>query len=84
MVDGVVALQNDLRDGEESVAVFQQGSDDARQSFGGVLGGVVEQDDGAGLDFGGHPLGDLRGGEILPIQAVYVSLYSSKRAGWRG
>ena len=33
-------------------------------------GGVVEQDDGAGLDLGGHPLDDLSGGQVLPVQAV--------------
>ena len=30
----------------------------------------MEEDDGAGLDFGRHPLGDVRRGEILPVQAV--------------
>ena len=72
MVDGIVALQYDLRDGEEGVAVLQQRLDDAGESFRSVFSGVMEQYDGTGLDFGGHPLGDFRGGEVLPIQAVHV------------
>lgn len=67
MIDGVVTLQDDLGDRQEGIAVFQQSLNDARQRFRGVLGSVVEQDDGAGLDFGGHPLGDFGGGEVLLI-----------------
>ena len=33
----------------------------------------MEQDDGAGLDFRGDPLGDLPGGEVFPVQAVNTS-----------
>jgi len=59
MVDGILPRQDDLRDGEESVAVLKQLLDDAGQGFGGVLGGVVEENDGTDLDFGGDPFGDL-------------------------
>ena len=67
VVDGIGAGQEDLGDGEEGVAVFQQRFDNSRQSFGGVLGGIMEQHDGTGLDFGGDPLGDLRSGGIFSI-----------------
>jgi hypothetical protein len=35
-----------------------------------VEGRIVEQYDGAALHAAGHPLGDLRGGDVLPVQAV--------------
>ena len=74
MVDGVVgavfSVQNDLGDGDEGVAVLQQGFDNAGQGLWGVLGGIVEENDGTGLYFGDYPFCDFRGGKILPIQTV--------------
>ena len=67
MVDGVFAGQEDLGDGHKGGAVLEEFFQDAGQSFRGVLSGVVEQDDGAGLDLGGDPLGDFRGGKVFPI-----------------
>lgn len=74
MVQGVVRAafpgQYELRDGHEGVALLKKGLQDAGEGLGGVLGGVVEQDDGAGLDLAGDPLGDVGGGEVLPVQGV--------------
>ena len=39
-----------------------------------MLGSVVEEDDGPGLDLACHPLGDIGGGEVLPVQRVYIPL----------
>ena len=72
MVDGVFPVQQDLRDGDKGIAVLEELFQDARQSLWSVLGSVVEQDDGPGLDLFGDPFGDLRGGEVLPVQAVHV------------
>lgn len=70
VVDGVLAGEQKLGDGEEGIALLQQRLDDARQGFWSVQGGVMEQDDGAGLDLACHPLGDLRRGQLLPVQTV--------------
>ena len=72
MVDGVIAGQQKLGDGEEGVVLLQQCLDDAGQCLRGVQGGIVKQNDGAGLDFACHPLGDLRCGQLLPVQTVHA------------
>lgn len=72
VVDGVGLGEDDLGDWDEGIAVLEQALDNARQGLRGVFGGVVEQDDGAGTDLGGHPLGDLTGGEVFPVQTVPV------------
>ena len=82
MVDGVVhavlAGEDELGDGDHGVALLKQIVQNAGQGFRGVLGGVVEQDDGAALDLPRHPLGDVGGGQVLPVQAVHTG-YSFKR-----
>ena len=74
VVDGVIlpagSGEDQFRDGDEGIALLEEGLDDGGQGLRGVEGGVVEQDDGAGLDLGGHPLDDLSGGQVLPVQAV--------------
>ena len=70
VVDGIFAIQEDLGDGDEGVAVLEQGLDNAGQGLGGMFGSVVKKNDGAGLHFGGNPLGDLSGGEVLPVQTI--------------
>ena len=78
VVDGVLLAagprQDELRDGHKGIALLQKSLDDAGQGLRGVEGGVVEQDDGPGLDLGGHPLGDVGGGQVLPVQAVHIPL----------
>ena len=74
VVDGVFPLQDELGDGYQVIAVLDQRLEDAGQSLWGVEGGIVEQDDGAGLDPGGDPLGDLLGGDLFPVQAVHIPL----------
>ena len=70
VVDGIFSVEQDLGDGEEGIAVLEELFQDGGKRFRSVLGGVVEQHDGAGLHLGGHPLGDLRGGEVLPVQTI--------------
>lgn len=62
MVNGVITGQDDLGDGDEGISLLEQGLDDDGQGLRSVERGVVEQDDGARLDLGGHPLGNLPGG----------------------
>ena len=68
-----------------SVALLEQGLDDAGQRLRGVEGGVVEEDDGAGLHPGRHPLRDLPGGELFPVQTIPIpnSFKPLGRAGCR-
>ena len=70
VVNGVLAVQQKLGDGDEGVALLQQRFNNSGQGFRGMQGGVVEQNDGAGLHLAGHPLGDLAGGQLLPVQTV--------------
>ena len=74
MVDGVIRVvlsgENELRDGNKGVALLEQSLQNGGQGLGGVKGGVVKQDNGPGLYLGGHPPGDLSGGQVLPVQAV--------------
>ena len=70
MVDGVLPREEDLGDGHEGIPLLEEGLDDGGQSLRGVLGGVVEQDNGPGLHLGGHPLDDFSSFQILPVQAV--------------
>lgn len=82
MVDGVIgpagARQNELAYGDNLIALAQQSVQDARQGLGGVEGGVVEENDGAGPDALGHALGDGGGVVFFPVQAVPPG------SGWRG
>ena len=80
MVNGVFSRQEDLGDGHKGVAVLKELFQNSGESFRGVFGSVVEQDDGAGLDLGGHPPGDLRGGEVFPVQTIHVP-YRFKKFG---
>ena len=74
VVDGVVgtalAGEDQLTDGNDIVALLDQILQDPGQGLRGVEGGVVEEDDGTGADFGGHPVGDGGGIVVLPVQAV--------------
>ena len=76
MVNDVIGAagtgKDELGDRDKGISFLKQGANDTGQGFRGVLGSVVEEDDGAGLHFGGDPLGDLCGGEVLPVQAVPV------------
>ena len=54
MVDGVLPFQDDFRNGDEGIAFLQQTFNDTRQGFGSVLSSIMEQDNGAGLDFTCH------------------------------
>ena len=62
VVDGVIPGEDNLGDGNKGVPLLQQTLNNAGQGFGRVLGGVVEQDDGAGADLGGDPFGNVGGG----------------------
>ena len=59
-----------MGDGDKGVALLKKRLYDGGQSLWGVQGGVVKQNNGAGLYLGGHPLGDLSGGQIFPVQTV--------------
>jgi len=65
VVDDVVGaqftVQKNLRNGDKGITLLQQGFNQPGQGFRGMFCGVVEENDGAGLDFGGHSFGDFRG-----------------------
>ena len=67
MVDGVFFAQKDLEDVDEGIPILEEPFQNTGKGFRGVFGGVMEEDDGAGLDLGGDPLGNFRGGEVFPI-----------------
>lgn len=76
VVDGIVlaagAGVDQLGDRNDGVALGDQILQDPRQRLRRMLGRVVEQHDGAGLDPAGHPLGDLAGGDLLPVQRIHI------------
>ena len=72
VVDGIGLRQDELRDGHEGIALLQQGFQNGGQGLRCVERGVVEQDDGARGHLGGHPLGDLRRRDLLPVQTIPV------------
>ena len=74
MVDGIGLGKNNLGDGDKGIAVLKETFQNGGESLWGVLCGVMKQDDGAGADLGGDPLGDLVGGDVLPVQTVHVPL----------
>lgn len=74
MVDGVFSRQDNLGDGHKGVPLLEEGLYDGGQRLRGVEGRVVEQDDGPGLDLGGHPPGNLSRLQVLPVQAVHIPL----------
>ena len=80
MVNGVLPFQNDLRNGDEGIALFQQALNDTRQGFGSVLRCIMEQNDRTRLDFTCHSLGNVCCGQVFPVQAVHVP-YRGKSLG---
>ena len=72
MVDGVIACQDQLADGQHGVAVVDEVLQDARQRLRRVECRVVEQHNAAGLHLGGDSLVDGVGIVVLPVQRIPV------------
>ena len=72
MIDGVLPFQNDFRNRDKGISFLQKILNNSRQRRRGILRRVVEQDDTSRLDFGCHPLGNVRGGQVFPVQAVTI------------
>lgn len=64
------SVQDELAHGDDLVPFLEEIFQDGGEGLRGVEGGVVEEDDGAGADLGGHPLGDGGRVVVLPVQAV--------------
>ena len=72
VVDARLALQQELRHGDDGVALRPEGVQDPRQGFRRVDRRVVEEDDAPRADVFQHPLTDLLGGDALPVQTVAI------------
>ena len=70
VVDGVFTVENDFGDGDKGIALLQQGLNNSGQGLRRVNGGVVEQNDGAGLYFPGDPTDDIVRRDLFPVQTV--------------
>lgn len=70
VVDGALAGEEELRDGHEGVSLLDELLENGGQGLGGVEGRVVEEHNGTRLDLACHPLDDLSGGQVLPVQAI--------------
>ena len=75
VVNGIVSAEKNLRDWDYAVAVCDKGFDYAGQSFGGVFGGVMEEDYAAGFNVFKYPLLNITRGDAFPVKAVNVPLY---------
>ena len=75
-VQQIVPVKEQLGELHEAKALIFQGGDDVGQGLRGVFGPVVEEKDAAAFGAADHPLGDLFGGEALPVQGVTIG------AGW--
>ena len=84
VINGILPGEDHLGDGYKGISLLEQALDDIRKGFRGMEGGVVEQDNGAGLHPAGDPLGDLTGGNILPVQAVHIPLNGLHADGAHG
>ena len=74
VVDGIVAGEDQLGDGYKGIALLSELFQDGGQGLGGVEGRVMKENDGPRAYLAGHPLGDLVGGDLLPVQAVHIPL----------
>ena len=81
MVDGILPGKNDVGDWDKGVALLKEGLDNRGQGLRRVVSRVVKQDDGARLDLCGHPLDNLAGGQVLPVQAVTEGNKGKRRLG---
>ena len=70
MVHHIVPVQDQLRNGENGVALLDEILQNGGQSLRGVEGGVVKEDDASRLDLAGDPVIDSAGIIVLPVQAV--------------
>ena len=83
VVDGVFPCEDQLGNGNEGIALLCEIVEDGGESFGGVKPCIVKEDDGARLHLACDTLGDLGGGEILPVETVHIP-YKGKPCGTRG
>lgn len=72
VVDGVVPGQNQLGDGHKGIALLGQLLQNGGQRLRGVKGRVMKEHDGPRPHLAGHPLGNLLGRNLLPVQAVTI------------
>lgn len=72
VVDGIVARQNQLTDGQHGVALVDKVFQNAGQRLRRVERGIVEQHDAPRLHLGCHPLVNGIGIVILPVEGVPI------------
>ena len=70
MVDGIVSGEDQLGDGHKGIALLGELFQNGGQGLGGVEGCVMKENDGPRAYLAGHPLGDLVGGDLLPVQGI--------------
>ena len=75
--------QQDLGDRHDLIALAEQVVEDIRQCLRRVLARVVEEHDGAVRHLPRHALGDLTGGDALPVERIHIphSLKPLRRKG---
>ena len=85
MVDGIVPRQDQLTDGQHGVALVDKILQNSRQCLRRMEGGIVEQNDTAGLHLGGDSLVDGVGVVVLPVEGIPIGneLKPLRRKGLR-
>ena len=79
-VQQIVPVKEQLGELHEAKALVLQDGDDIGQGLHGVRRAVVKEEDAAAFGAADHPLGDLFGGEALPVQGVTIGVSWSKGA----
>lgn len=86
MIHGVLSGEDELTHRDHLIALLGQIIQNRGQSLGGVEGGVVKENDGAGLNPGGHPVVDGGGSVVLPVQTINIpniNKVTSTRLLWK-
>lgn len=85
VVDGIVPGEDQLGDGHKGIALLGELLQNGGQGLGSVESRIVKEHDRPRPYLAGHPLGDLFGGDFLPVQTIPIpnSFKLLRPKGWK-
>lgn len=72
VVDDVRLWEGELGNGHKGVPLLEQSLQNGGQGLWRVEGVIVEENNGSGLDLGGNSFGNLRSGNLFPVQTIPI------------